>query len=658
MDENYRKALKQGEHDCKRAMAEGHHPYLMALDAVMGDDAFAGEKRLGTFEIPLDQVIGTRTEGRQVAFSRTFMPLLGPQTEFAQKWSNLYEIQVTEGFRDPVKAYEFLHRFYVLEGNKRTSVLKYLGGRSIEAEVIRLIPKEADEEGLRVYEEFEQFWDVARLYEIDFTRPGSYAKLAGYLGQDLEHPWPAEVVRRLRSTYYFFEEMFHRAGGSHLDITPSDALLIYLGFFGQDQLLETPSSIVLDRLHRIWDELAFQGGGSEEAEEEKVVLVGEPKAASSGLLSSVLSRLPQASAKPLVCAFIHEGRSETSEWTRAHEEGRKEVAEKLSGIIETRAYEGCATEDQVAAAIQDACSQGAQVIFTTSPVLMQATVKEAVMHPDVQFLNCSITLPHQVVRSYYGRMYEAKYILGALAASLSEDHRLIYHAHVPVFGTVAEIDAFALGASLIDPKAKILLSWSRRGEDAAQAFTQLGPWTGKPLISGNDMTPPADEPSAYGLYTLDGGKVEKLAAPVWMWGRYYELILKSLLQGALPQAFQDGSEQVDLPKNVAGGQAMSYWYGLSSGVISLALSPKLPTASRRLVGLLARDIKAGTLKPFTGAIVRQDGSALAGDDLTAAQIVSIDWLCQNIEGRLPEGWKPAESALPDVPSAAKGDESR
>ena len=644
MDENYRKAMKQGERDCRRAQAQGRHPYLTALDSITGEESFAGEKPLGTFEIPLSQVVGTRTEGRQVAFSRTFLPILPQNSEFAMKWSHLYDIQVTEGFRDPIKVYEFLHRFYVLEGNKRTSVMKYLGAKTIEAEVTRLVPSEAD----GTYNEFLAFFKVCPLFEIDFTREGSYAKLAACFGEDLEHPWPDERVHYLRSTYYFFEEMFLRAGGWHLDVTASDALLIYLSFFGQDNLLETPSQIVLERIQRIWKELVFQGS-TLDGEEGPVVLVDGPKVAPRSLISHVLGRLPQGSQKPVIAAFIHEETAAESAWVRAHEEGRKEMAERLSGVVETLAYEGCSDDTAVAEAIQDAVAQGASIVFTTSPTLMQATVKEAVMHPEVRFLNCSITLPHQSVRSYYGRMYEAKFVLGALAASLSEDHRLLYHAHVPIFGTVSEIDAFALGAALVDPAAEVLLSWSKRGEQTEFFQADLEKWQGAPLISGNDVTAPVGEPSAFGLFTLEEGHVHNLAVPVWHWGRYYELIMRSMLQGALPPALQDGDGRLELPKPTGDAQAVSYWYGLSSGVIDIVLAPGLPESSKRLVGLLEHDIKARTLEPFAGEIALQDGRTIDGTKLAPSDIVSCDWLCQNVRGGLPGDWKPAESSLPEVP---------
>ena len=42
----------------------------------------------------------------------------------------------------PIVAYEFMNQYYVQEGNKRVSVLKYVGAFSITASVTRLIPKE------------------------------------------------------------------------------------------------------------------------------------------------------------------------------------------------------------------------------------------------------------------------------------------------------------------------------------------------------------------------------------------------------------------------------------------------------------------------------------------------------------------------------------
>ena len=92
-------------------------------------------------EIPLFLVVGTKTKGRQGAFAPDFMPAMEPDSEFASKWEALLQSQYEEGIRDPILVYEYMRRFYVLEGNKRVSVSKYVGGTTILAEVHRILPK-------------------------------------------------------------------------------------------------------------------------------------------------------------------------------------------------------------------------------------------------------------------------------------------------------------------------------------------------------------------------------------------------------------------------------------------------------------------------------------------------------------------------------------
>ena len=45
-----------------------------------------------------------------------------------------------------------------------------------------------------------------------------------------------------------------------------------------------------------------------------------------------------------------------------------------------------------------------------APQLMKASLKVAVEHPEVKILNCSLNEPSKHIRTYYARMYEAKFI--------------------------------------------------------------------------------------------------------------------------------------------------------------------------------------------------------------------------------------------------------
>ena len=103
--EQYERCLKIGKKEKNR---------LPVLDMILKEkeDEISGEIPLGIVSIPLEKVVGTKTEGRSNSFSGSFYPIMEEQTEFAAKWMNLYRAHLEEGIRDPVKVYEYMNRFF------------------------------------------------------------------------------------------------------------------------------------------------------------------------------------------------------------------------------------------------------------------------------------------------------------------------------------------------------------------------------------------------------------------------------------------------------------------------------------------------------------------------------------------------------------------
>lgn len=362
MEEAYRQARKRGEQGRRRAISQSEHPYLTDLDSLVAQLPLGQRENVGLRDIPLEMVVGTVTKGRQSAFSCNFMPLLPFSTEFARKWSNLYDIQVTEGYRDPIIVTEFMHRFYVQEGNKRVSVLKFLDAPTVSAKVTRLYPGKWDSVESRLYGEFCAFWRVCPLYEIEFSREGSYETLAKMLGQNLIEKWPQKKVDYLRHTFLLFKRAYLRAGGDHLDITPADAMLVYLNVYNQDRLLDTPTDIVVNRLCKIWRELVIAGKN----DEDKVDLVEAPSVdeeespakSTSGVLNFFMGKTVYSATNPLRIAFIHEFPCATSSWDSLHDQGRQYLDEHFGGIVRTEAFEDCHDPDVFYAAVETAVKHG------------------------------------------------------------------------------------------------------------------------------------------------------------------------------------------------------------------------------------------------------------------------------------------------------------
>lgn len=174
---DYVGALKKGRKQYQSAVLKGEYPYLPVLDDILSYTDIVSEVSLGLMDIPLARIVGTKTKGRTSAFANNFMPLLSEKSEFGSKWAFLFDHQIDEGIHDPIVAYEFMNKFYVQEGNKRVSVLKYLGAFSIPGTVVRLIPRRSDEKENKLYYEFLDFYQVSFNCDVWFSREGSYHRL-------------------------------------------------------------------------------------------------------------------------------------------------------------------------------------------------------------------------------------------------------------------------------------------------------------------------------------------------------------------------------------------------------------------------------------------------------------------------------------------------
>ena len=69
-------------------------------------------------------------------------------------------------------------------------------------------------------------------------------------------------------------------------------------------------------------------------------------------------------------------------------------------------------------------------------------------------------MPFSSVRGYYCRAYEGKFITGAIAGAMTRTDEIGYIASYPILGVPASINAFALGAQMTNPEARIILRWS------------------------------------------------------------------------------------------------------------------------------------------------------------------------------------------------------
>lgn len=618
--DDYTKANKAGRKDYQRHLSDGTYPYLQALEEILSHVDIISEVKLGLVQIPSELIAGTKTAGRRTAFAPNFMPLLDPHSEFARKWISLCDSHLEEGIRDPVTACEFMGRFYIMEGNKRVSVLKYFDSPSIPAYVTRMVPRKSRQTSNIIYYEYMDFYELSRVNYVLFSKTGSFPKLAAAVTGSRQTVWDHETQMQFSSDYVKFRKVYLAKGGSGLHITIGDALLTYINIYGYEALKNGTPSELKDNTARIWGEFRLL----EEAQAVELLLDPSDAAPKKKFLDILIPSAP----KQVKIAFIHSKDAAASSWTYAHELGRSHVDEVFSGQAKTICMDNILPGEDCCQAIEKAAASGCTIIFTTTPEFIPSSLKAAVEHPDLKILNCSLNTSHRYIRTYYGRMYEAKFLCGIIAGSLSDNNRIGYIADYPIYGMTANINAFALGARLVNPRAKVYLKWSTvKDDDIMESFKS----DGISYVSSQDMIIPKFASRQYGLYRLeegdDGCSPLNAAMPLWNWGIFYEKIILSIIRGSW-----SGDDPAD------GTKALNYWWGLSAGVVDLICSQNLLPGTKRLVKFMRRSIEAGSFHPFSGILYSQQGIIQKDEHHTLApeEIITMDWLAENVIGSIPD----------------------
>ena len=615
--EEYIHALRQGQKEVKSLLSKGLAPFPAVLDNILAENATESAVDAGLVEIPTKRIVGTKTSGRITAFSPSFLPLLSEDSEFAYKWIALCQDHLSdEGIRDPIVCFEYMGNFYIQEGNKRVSVLRYFGAPKIPGYVTRILPTPSDDPQVTAYYEFLDFYNAAGIYDIQFRQPGDYGKLLSYLGKEPTEPWTEREQKTFRAYFQYFCDAFAACKGDELDLLPEEALLLWLRVYAFHDLGQLSANELKKTVSGLWEDLVSI------SQDEPVQVETEPAPENRNKL---LSMLMPAARDHLNVAFVHPRDPLTSAWVTGHEQGAFYLKNVMADQVSVRSYFYADTPEMAEKILDEAVENGAEVVFTTTPQLSRATLKAALKYPKVRFLNCSVAAPYSSVRTYYSRIFEGKFITGAIAGAMSENDSIGYIGSYPIFGVPASINAFALGAQLTNPRAKIALRWSCQPGNPVDDFLKAG----IRVVSNRDVPTPDQKRLEYGTYGTylieDDGSLLHLGSPCWMWGKFYEHVIQSIFAGTWAQ----GNDS---------GKAVNYWWGMDSGVIDVTLSEHLPDSLVQLADILRRGLQDGSIDPFRRKLVAQDGRVIndGSRSLTAEELLHMDWLCENVDGVIPE----------------------
>ena len=327
-------------------------------------------------------------------------------------------------------------------------------------------------------------------------------------------------------------------------------------------------------------------------------------------------------ARPKV-GFVIIGDVAKPGWNAANYEGIRAACDKMGADLLVRDQIPEST-GQCRKAVQELAADGANMIFLASYAYPAEVQDLTQSYPEIAFATVSAEAETPNMTAYFPRLYQARYLSGALAALETKSGILGYVGAMQNSEVCRGINAFALGARRINPNVRVLVTWTDSWQDADRAKANAE----RLIAAGADVltyhqneADVADVAEAHGVdfigyqAPLEGYSDHNLTSVVCRWDAFYSVILRRYLRGELNAA----------PK---------YWVGIDQGVVGLSpFSPKVtPEMALRLDSMLQelvnnRLIFSGVLKDTGGFLRCEAGEAISD----AALLDRMNWLVEGVE---------------------------
>jgi basic membrane protein A len=341
---------------------------------------------------------------------------------------------------------------------------------------------------------------------------------------------------------------------------------------------------------------------------------------------TVLGPVQAEAQEALKAAFIYVGPVGDLGWSWEHDRGRKMLETELGGKVKTAYIESVPEGPDAARVIRQYAQQGFKVIFATSFGYMDPMLEVSRDFPDIYFEHCSGFKTGPNMSTYFGRMYQPRYLSGIVAGKMTRTNIIGYAAAFPIPEVIRGINAFTLGARSVNPKIQVRVVWTStwfdpvKEREAAVALLDAG---ADIIAQHQDTTEPQKAAKERGLASIGydsdmrgfvGDSV--LVSPIWNWGSYYVDTVNAILNGTW--------------------KTHQSWGGLKEGIVQLsAFSPNVPQAIKDMVAAKQQEILSGSWDVFYGPIKDQSGKEVvsAGGKMSDSDMLNMSFFVEGVIGK-------------------------
>src|SRR5690242_1737781 len=165
-------------------------------------------------------------------------------------------------------------------------------------------------------------------------------------------------------------------------------------------------------------------------------------------------------------AWIYVGPHNDHGWSEAHDKGRLYVQKQLGSKVQTTYKENIAVGSQLDSTVASLVNDGYQMIFGTSYGFFDK--KLAAKYPQVKFEQATGTDTASNLSEYFGAAEDTVFLSGMAAGAATKKGTLGYVVAYPIPEVIRHANAFALGAQLMHPGAKVKLVWTNSWFDPSK----------------------------------------------------------------------------------------------------------------------------------------------------------------------------------------------
>ncbi len=321
--------------------------------------------------------------------------------------------------------------------------------------------------------------------------------------------------------------------------------------------------------------------------------------------------------------LILTGSAQEQGWNNAHYKGVLYACEKLGTELLVKEYVP-EEQKQCAAAVHELVEEGASMIILSSyayPTLVRDVIQS---YPEVAFYGISAEYYAENMTSYFGRMYQARYLSGVIAGMVTKSNHIGYVAAMANCEVNRGINAFTLGVRSVNPKAQVHVIWTGAWDDSEKeisATNRLIEEMEADLVTYHQnrhfVAAAAD---AAGVYSIGYNEKEEglseryLTASIWNWQELYYKIVRELLMGET-------------------NTVKRHWFGIETGAVELAeYSPLVTEDIRQKVDAVRAELLAGknvfsnVIYDNTGELRCDEGEVLSDEMM----LEKMDWYVEGV----------------------------